>query len=122
MITGPQQAHLTQQLYTHVAPDEHATIGGALGGTLNCMKNCHGIRFLVDNGSGYVNRRGFDHAIAIGPGLAMYRESPTAITRPVTPPLTLSTNIRSPIASSSSSSKHIDNIDDDNDNDGDDNG
>lgn len=67
----PSQGHISRELYTHAQPLPGATapLQTFWGGDrqLNCPRNCHAPehRYLIDAGSGLVNRHGWACAVAV---------------------------------------------------------
>jgi hypothetical protein len=79
VLDWPAQPHIASTLYVCEAPAASAVRRStALGGSsraetmINCRRNCHGFRFLIDAGSGYTEMKGHAYAVAVGPGLAVF--------------------------------------------------
>eukprot|EP01095_Lingulamoeba_sp_RSL-Kostka_P009210 TRINITY_DN3162_c1_g1_i1.p1 TRINITY_DN3162_c1_g1~~TRINITY_DN3162_c1_g1_i1.p1 ORF type:complete len:142 (-),score=34.61 TRINITY_DN3162_c1_g1_i1:98-523(-) len=76
---GPQ-SHIKETIYTNIPPIQNNiskpyTRRGEQ--RLCCRNNCHVRyhRWLIDNGSGFIDRKGFEFAIACGPTLARVEKS-----------------------------------------------
>lgn len=85
-VIGPgSQAHLAMELYASVEMEGKRFAAssmfrwraslprrrGSVGVTMfNCVQNCHGVRWLVDSGSAFIQLLGARIAVAVGPGLA----------------------------------------------------
>ena len=67
LIGEPSQPHFSYELFTNIAPkadnvksmNENETM-------LNCKNNCHVPLWLIDRGTGYVDRKGYIYALACG--------------------------------------------------------
>lgn len=70
----PSQGHISRECYTHAMPAPGATeqLRALWGGDkqLNCPRNCHASehRYLIDSGSGLVDRHGWTCAVAVRQG------------------------------------------------------
>eukprot|EP01122_Echinamoeba_exundans_P001644 TRINITY_DN11661_c0_g1_i1.p1 TRINITY_DN11661_c0_g1~~TRINITY_DN11661_c0_g1_i1.p1 ORF type:complete len:382 (+),score=48.59 TRINITY_DN11661_c0_g1_i1:41-1186(+) len=71
-IAPPSQHHISFELLTFDAPVVGSTTDELWGDSnrFNCNSRCHKKQWLVDCGSEYVDRHGFNFAIACGPELA----------------------------------------------------
>jgi len=65
------QPHLSSEIYTNVDPDRLASltdvmVRGCKKCSFNCSQNCHPRLFLIDAGTGIIDRQGYKYAIACG--------------------------------------------------------
>eukprot|EP00002_Diphylleia_rotans_P035764 TRINITY_DN7837_c0_g1_i2.p1 TRINITY_DN7837_c0_g1~~TRINITY_DN7837_c0_g1_i2.p1 ORF type:complete len:146 (-),score=24.79 TRINITY_DN7837_c0_g1_i2:177-614(-) len=70
----PSQKHITVELFTNIAPlmENVSFPYNEDTARIACKNRCHTPQqyWLIDHGSGYVNRRAHLYAVAVGPGLA----------------------------------------------------
>jgi len=72
-IGPPSQGHLSSELFTNQDPIQTAIYStDKIATKLNCKKNCHKGLWLIDAGTGYINRKGYNYALACGPGYVEY--------------------------------------------------
>ncbi|CAJ1406332.1 unnamed protein product [Effrenium voratum] len=65
------QPHLDAEIYTNQEPDSLAhlcdkEVHGCRGISFNCSQDCHPMQFLIDKGTGIVDRKNFKFALACG--------------------------------------------------------
>jgi len=72
-IGPPSQGHLSSELFTNQDPIQTEIYSTDKAATkINCKKNCHKGQWLIDAGTGYINRKGYNYALACGPGFVEY--------------------------------------------------
>ena len=69
--TDGSQPHLKKEIYTNQAPDNLMSLTDVKINSLercsfNCSRNCHNPLFLIDAGTGVVDRGGYKYALACG--------------------------------------------------------
>eukprot|EP00727_Mastigamoeba_balamuthi_P010473 m51a1_g6048 hypothetical protein (874) ;mRNA; r:203684-207390 len=76
VVVPGSQGHIAFELLTDAAPSgETATSSGGMpGAQLNCAKNCHGRRWLIDCDTGLIENYKRKFALACGPGLVEVTE------------------------------------------------
>jgi len=66
----PTQAHIETEIYTNTPPiKENISLASPSGRKINCKKNCHRKRWLIDNKTGLIELHGYQYGLACGPGL-----------------------------------------------------
>eukprot|EP00761_Pharyngomonas_kirbyi_P000794 gb/GECH01000795.1/.p1 GENE.gb/GECH01000795.1/~~gb/GECH01000795.1/.p1 ORF type:complete len:161 (+),score=29.72 gb/GECH01000795.1/:1-483(+) len=73
-----QQSHISHEIFTNSPPNPKNILRPYTSASrITCVNQCHVMdyRWIVDEGSGMIDRRGFDFAIACGDGLAQFREA-----------------------------------------------
>ena len=69
--TDGSQPHLDREIYTNQAPDNLMSLTDVKINSLekcsfNCSQNCHKPLFLIDAGTGIIDRGGYKYALACG--------------------------------------------------------
>ncbi|CAE7574855.1 unnamed protein product [Symbiodinium natans] len=87
------QPHIEAEVYTSQEPDILANLADVgvtgKGHSFNCSRNCHRNRWLIDAGTGVVDRKGYKYAIACGRAFVRIVDVPkvavvmTVVMRPV---------------------------------------
>eukprot|EP00434_Breviolum_minutum_P010594 symbB.v1.2.009345.t1/scaffold561.1/size520142/13 len=70
-LAAGSQPHLDREIYTNQAPDDLAQltdmkVDGTEKCSFNCSRNCHTPLFLIDAGTGIIDRKGYKYALACG--------------------------------------------------------
>lgn len=78
------QPHLEAEVYTSQEPDRLKSLVDVevtgKGRSFNCSRNCHHPRWLIDAGTGVIDRKGYKYALACGETFVRIVEAPKVAT------------------------------------------